>query len=552
MAGMYFGSVRIRVESSSPLPEQRTIFEGSQFHNSFVEIVTGGADFESCSWSVGMGTLGGSFIAIRPSGSLVHENVTIVDNVFEGDGYCSHCLGVMVEEGSQVSLNILRSQFLMLHNTWGTGGLMFAARNGNLNVTDSIFSQNQGYLGQGGAVSISHQHGAVRFQNCTFTRNNAGEGVGGAIFVAGYTNHIPLTLINCSFIQNRARAGQNMYMLESHVLLQDVLLTSSGPSSSFEVSLSTLRAENVMVVEHVQSSQFLFHIDSAELHLTNFSQTEPGIPSLVKTSGNANLTIDDTYISEQAVDCQHDEYGFSFLDPLVMVNDQATVRILNSRFSGVCRPVMDGYNGTLSISNVEMECTRSVLAEASLLQATLSNIRFFCDSWTAPEDEMLVQAVIGDSVHLSNLTFDTVVSMKFSSPNTGTEKFFASDFLINHFMRIEIDSFVSSEFDRFSASSRFWLQSLGLVGGHRSTVNITNFFLAKEMQGQASIVAGAYGISVHNIFNGWWRMYLEAQSIAVDHVTPNRQSNIFLSSVAGELYFDLSHSTFQDGWVLFF
>ena len=132
-------------------------------------------------------------------------NVTI-DNCRFYNGKAEYGSGIYLVKGvfrGDITANITSSEFINCSSVY-EGGAIYQSW-GNLTISDSIFSNNNGSYG--GALYLTKNVNAI-IENNTFM-NNSAYGYGGAIYiVANSTREFP----NNSYVNNSAKDGENVYV----------------------------------------------------------------------------------------------------------------------------------------------------------------------------------------------------------------------------------------------------------------------------------------------------------------------------------------------------
>ncbi|GAB4025493.1 putative Ig domain-containing protein [Spirosoma koreense] len=126
------------------------------------------------------------------------SRVEFTDCLMEGN--TADDAGVMNTQ-SYTDVILTRCQFLSNKATDGESGVLYIGQ-GSLTATDCLFKNNSA-TEEGGAIYC--QGDRTKLTNCIF-QDNSSQGIGGALSV-----NSPTTLINCSFIGNKAYRGGAIY-----------------------------------------------------------------------------------------------------------------------------------------------------------------------------------------------------------------------------------------------------------------------------------------------------------------------------------------------------
>jgi fibronectin-binding autotransporter adhesin len=135
----------------------------------------------------------GGGIYISPNGIATISNCEIGRNTATSGGGIDN-VGELTVTGSTIS-----------NNTAAEGGGLDSVLNGAINITKSLFSDNQATGGGGGGISISNSSTStiskLTFSGDTF-RDNSASTVGGGMAVTNSSNTVPITVTGSTFDGN--------------------------------------------------------------------------------------------------------------------------------------------------------------------------------------------------------------------------------------------------------------------------------------------------------------------------------------------------------------
>lgn len=192
-------------------------------------------------------------------------------------------------------------------------------------LSDCTFKRNRAYGGDGGAVFLTQLSDEAHFYRCVFERDSTPLN-GGAIFCRGFANSVSsfgLRIDSCSFIENYAGEGAGIYFLEysSFALRFDCNITNS----TFQGNWVSGSSGGACFMTAFDSSFVRF--SARNVHI--FGTRQSGIGAIWIQSDSVDINIDKSSI----VDTKHNLSPELLIHALFVGTKAGHINIFNSLFA---------------------------------------------------------------------------------------------------------------------------------------------------------------------------------------------------------------------------